>query len=60
MKVTPLQNFLSEIKGCTGMVGMKGGLVGIPKLDVIAEDPGVADAVSKKSAIFEATIEVWS
>ena len=41
------------------MVGMKGGLVGILELDAIADDPRVAKAVSKKSAILEATIELW-
>lgn len=38
------------------MVGMKGGSVGILQLDAIAEYPRVADAVSRKLAIFEATI----
>lgn len=42
------------------MVGMKGVLVGIPELDAITEDARVVDADSKKSAMCEATIEVWS
>ena len=42
-----------------GMVGRKGGSVGILELDAMAEDPRVAYADSKKSVIFEATIEVW-
>ena len=36
-------NFLSEKVGCTGMVGMKGGSVGILELDAIADDPRVAN-----------------
>ena len=40
------------------MVGMKGGSMGILELDVIADYPRVAEAVSKKSTILEATIEV--
>lgn len=51
-------DFLSEIVGCMGMGRMKGGSVGILELDAIADDPKVAEAVSKKSAILEATIEV--
>lgn len=39
---------------------MKGGSVGILELDAITEDPRVAYAVSRKSTILEAAIEVWS
>lgn len=52
-------DFLSEVEGYTGMVGMKGVLVGILELDAIAEDPRVADVDSNKTVMFEATIEVW-
>ena len=53
-------DFLSEIGGCTGMVGMKGVSMGILELDAIAEDPRVADADSKNSRMFVANMEVWS
>lgn len=42
------------------MVGMKGSSVGIFELDAIVDDPRVGEVVSMKSAILEATIEVWS
>ena len=39
------------------MVGMKGGSVGICELDVIADDPRVADTNSMTLGMFVATIE---
>ena len=44
--------------GCTGMVGMKGVSVEISKLDTTADEPRVADADSKNSGMFVATMEV--
>jgi len=46
------------MEGCTGMVGMKGGSVGIFELDAIAEDPRVTDADSKNSGMFVAVMAV--
>lgn len=46
------------MEGYTGMVGIKGVSVGIFELDAIADDPRVADADSKNSGMFVATMEV--
>ena len=53
-------DFWSEMEGYMGMVGMKGGLVGIFELDAIAEDPRVADADSKNLGMFVVVMDVWS
>ena len=50
-------DFLSEMASCTGMVEIKGILVGISKLDTTADEPRVADADSKNLRILVATIE---
>lgn len=52
--------FWSEMEGCTEMVGMKGGSIGISKLGAIEDDLRVANAHSKNLGMFVTTMEVWS